>query len=285
MVADAVKSAAAILEKAGVETPRLDAEILLAFTLNCSRLDIIAHPERRISKDESRRYAALVEKRAFRCPLAYLVGCREFHGLQIRVSPDVLVPRPETELLVEQTIRRIGPGPALIADVGTGSGAIAVALAANLPEAVVFGTDISAAALKVARLNVDNHHLAERVRLLEGDLAEPLAAAGLRFDAVVSNPPYIPGSEIAHLQPEVSRWEPRAALDGGPDGLDVIRRLLPGCLGLLKSEGFAALEIGEGQAGPVEDVAREAGYSSVETINDYSGIPRIVVCCVQSYTE
>lgn len=278
MVAEAVNSAAQILEKSGVETPRLDAELLLAHVLNCSRLDLIAHPEREMSEDEARRYNFLVGKRALRLPLAYLLGYREFYGMRITVSEAVLVPRPETELLVEQTIRRIGPGPVLVAEIGVGSGAVAVALAAGIPEAVVYGTDISAAALQVARLNVANHHLAERVKLLEGDLAKPLEAAGLRFDAVVSNPPYIPSLKIAGLQPEVSRWEPRSALDGGPDGLAIIRRLLPECLGLLKNGGFTALEVGAGQADDVAAAAREVGYSSVEIVNDYSGVPRVLVC-------
>ncbi len=209
MVAEAAAAAAEILKESGVESFRLDAEILLAHVLGCSRLQIIAYPEAELTGRQAAEFDSLVRRRAGRCPLAYLVGCREFYGMRISVREGVLVPRPETELLVEQVVARMRGRRALVADVGTGSGAVAVAVAASLPDAAVYATDISADALEVAGRNVANHHLADRVKLARGDLTEPLKCAGVRFDAVVSNPPYVPSGQIPSLEPEVSQWEPR----------------------------------------------------------------------------
>ena len=275
-VGDTLSEAIDVLRASGVETPHLDAQLLLAHAVGRSRLDLIAHPELELFESQDRIFRAMLDERSRRCPLAYLVGYREFYGLRIEVSRSVLVPRPETELLVEETIRRVGTGPVRIADIGTGSGAVAVALAANLPDAEIYGVDISSTALEVAGHNVAKHHLSGRVRLLEGSLCEPLA--GIEFDAVVSNPPYIPADQIESLQPEVAKWEPRGAMDGGPDGLDVIRRLLPDARTLLKAGGFAAIEVGMGQADSVRRIAGDGGYCQSETRCDLAGIERIVIC-------
>lgn len=275
ILGDALADAIPLLRASRVENPQLEAEVLLAHVLDRPRLDVIAHPELELSESQDREFQAMIRKSAERCPLAYLIGYREFYGLRIEVSEAVLVPRQETEVLVEEVVRRVGPGRVRVADVGVGTGAIAVALAVSLPNAEVCGTDISVQALEVARRNVAKHQVSDRVELVEGDLVEPLQG---RFDAIVSNPPYIPSDEIAKLQPEVSRWEPRGALDGGPDGLDVIRRLLPAAKGLVKPGGFVALEIGMGQAEAVMGIAEAAGYAGVDVVKDLAGIERVVVC-------
>ena len=187
----------------------------MARALGVSRLDVIAHPERVISQSQLATFYDMLGRRAARCPLAHILGEKEFFGLSFEVTPAVLVPRPETEVLVEEVLKRVGDD-AGIADVGTGSGAIAVALAVNLPRARVWATDTSEEALKVARANAEKHAVAGRVSMVRGDLLEPLIAMGLVFDAVVSNPPYVPSSEAVSLEPEV-RQEPAEALYGGPD--------------------------------------------------------------------
>ncbi len=249
----------------------------MARALGRPRLYVIAHPEHLLSEEERSRFEAMVQRRVERCPLAYITGDGEFYGLTLEVRPGVLVPRQETEILVEQCIQRVGREDVVIADIGVGSGAIAVAVAAKLPKARVYGTEVSPIALEVARANVAKHALADRVALVYGDLCEPLVESGLKFDAVLSNPPYIPSSEIDTLQPEVRDYEPREALDGGPDGLDVYRKLLPGARELLREDGFTAVEIGAGQYELVREIAERAGYGRVEVAPDLAGIDRVVV--------
>ncbi len=275
---DAVTTAARLLSKSGVESPLLDAQLIMARVIGQPRIYVVAHPEYELTARQAREFDALITRRATRCPLAYILGSREFYGIEIVVEPGVLVPRPETEVLVEECLKRLNavPEPA-VADIGVGSGAIAVAVAANLPEARVWGTEISTIALKVARVNVEKQHLSERVTIAEGDLLGPLE--GMRFDAIVSNPPYIPTAEIDRLQPEVSVYEPRQALDGGPDGLDAYRSLLPGAFPVLREGGFAAVEIGAGQAEAVRRIASEAGFGRIETVRDLAKIERVVVAC------
>jgi release factor glutamine methyltransferase len=237
-------------------------------------------------------FEALAARRERREPTGYIIGHREFWELDIEVDAGVLVPRPETELLVEEALSRLspaeGPGPGAgpearpgtvcrphIADVGTGSGCIAIALARWLPAAVVTAIDASEAALAVARRNAIRHDVADRVRLLRGDLLE---AAGGPFDAVVSNPPYVPAGDIAGLQPEVRDHEPRAALAGGEDGLDLIRRLVPEAAAALRPRGWLLFEFGFGQERGVRDViAAEPRLGLVEVRADLAGIPRVLV--------
>ena len=275
--ADQLKAALRRLTEAGVETPLLDAQLMMAKVLGCSRLDVIAHSERPLTDSELAAFSSLLDRRACRCPLAYILGVKEFYALEFNVSPSVLIPRPETEVLVESCLSSVGRQSALIAEVGAGSGAIAVALAANLPSARIYATEISPAALEVARDNVEKHQLAERVALFEGNFLEPLARLGLRFDAVVSNPPYIPSSEIATLEPEIKDHEPVEALDGGQDGLDAYRALFPAALELLREGGFAAVEVGKVRADAVRGLAIGAGYGSAEAVPDLAGILRVVI--------
>lgn len=274
------------LREAGVESPQLDAQLMMAHALGCSRIDVIAHTQRIPSAQELAIFRDMLDNRALRYPLAYILGKKEFFGLDFIVSPAVLIPRPETEILVEECLKRVGDTPNIV-DIGTGSGAIAVALAVNVPKAKVWATDTSEEALKVARANVEKHGVADRVSIVWGDLLEPLLCVvpghhvpaqhrGLQqkaFDVIVSNPPYIPSEVIESLEPEV-RYEPREALDGGLDGLNAYRRLFSQAVNLGK---MIAVEIGIEQASPVIQIAKATGWVDVEIIRDLAGIERVAI--------
>jgi release factor glutamine methyltransferase len=223
------------------------------------------------------RYLELLGRRAAREPLQYLLGWEDFHGLRLAVGPGVLVPRPETEGLVQWALAVLAghPGPA-IADVGTGSGAIACALARAIPAAEVLAVESAAEALAVASRNVRALGLSARVRLLAGDLFAPLGSLSASLDLVVANPPYLPSALIASLPPEVSRHEPRAALDGGPDGLGVIRRIVAGAPAVLKPDGWLLMEIGEDQAGPVASLMAAEGFAGIRARRDLGGLERYI---------
>jgi release factor glutamine methyltransferase len=261
-VRDALDSAAIPLTAAGVDSPRLDAEVLLAFALGVDRGMLIAHPERELEPAEARRFQDAVRRRREREPVAYIVGFKGFRYLDLAVDRRVLVPRPETEHVVEAALGL--PAGARVVDVGTGSGAIALALKHERPDLSVTGTDISAAALDVARENAAR--LGLDVTFVHGDLAAGIEDA----EAVVSNPPYVP--EGASVMPEVSRYEPHSALFAGPDGLAVIPRLATAT-----GAPFLALEHGAGQADAVEGILRAAGFTEVERIRDLAGIERVAV--------
>ncbi|NLE77966.1 MAG: peptide chain release factor N(5)-glutamine methyltransferase [Chloroflexi bacterium] len=243
----------ACLQDAGCDSPSLDAQLLLGHVLGWSRARVLAHPEGPLAPAQRSAFCRLVERRAAREPLAYLTGQRAFWGLELRVRPGVLIPRPETELLVERALAwALGRGgrkwSGTLVDVGTGSGAVAVALAKELPACRVVATDLSPEALRVARGNTAAHGVAERVECRQGDL---LSFVQGPVDAIVSNPPYIAAPVLEALPPEISRYEPRVALDGGPDGLTVYRRLIPQAAILLRPGGALFLEIGHDQAGPM----------------------------------
>lgn len=258
--------------RSGIPSPRLDAEVLLAHVLELQRLDLYLHFEREVSPPERKAYRALVHRRvAERIPVAYLTGRREFWSLPLRVTSDVLVPRPETETLVQAVIEL---APRRIAEVGTGSGAIAAALATELPNLEIVATDVSKPALEVARGNLERLGLADRVELRLGDGLAPLGTD--TFDAIVSNPPYIPSGDIEGLAPELAH-EPRGSLDGGSDGMTLITRLV--CEGpmRLSRPGHLVLEIGQGQVQAVERLLEQAGARSIDLRDDLVGIPRVVV--------
>jgi release factor glutamine methyltransferase len=255
----------------GLETPRLDAEVLLAHVLGVSRIDLYLQFDRPVGKTERDRYREFVCRRAVeRVPVAYLTGEREFWCRPLRVQAGVLVPRPETEGVVEAVVEL---RPARLIDVGTGCGAIACAVALQLPEAEVFAVDRSSAALRFARENVRRLELAGRVRLVAGDLLSPLET---QVDVIAANLPYVPTAELATLPPEVSH-EPRIALDGGHDGLELLRRLIAESPRVLRKPGAIVLEVGERQAGPVEALLRAEGFHSVEVRKDLAGVERVVV--------
>jgi release factor glutamine methyltransferase len=269
--------ATSALEAAGIETPRPEAEWLLASLLGVERFALYLDPARRLSATQAARFLDLIERRVGREPLQYLLGWEDFHGLRLAVTPDVLVPRPETEGLVEWAVEALAGRPdPVIADLGTGSGAIACALAQALPAAEVLAVEVSAGALAVASRNVRALGLAARVRLLAGDLFAPLGALGASLDLVVANPPYLPSAVIASLPPEVARHEPRAALDGGPDGLGVIRRIVVGAPRVLKPGGWLLMEIGEDQAGPLASLMAAEGFSGIRARRDLTGVERYI---------
>ena len=253
---------------------RLEAEVLLRHVLGIGRAAFLMRRDEPLADEEAARFAALLERRLAREPLAYIIGQREFYGLAMHVDRRVLIPRPETEGLVERTIALAQPA-ALIVDVGTGSGCIAVALAVHLPLVRVIATDASADALACARENATRHGAADQITFLHGDLLQPVQG---EVDIIVSNPPYIAGPEIAGLAPEIAQFEPRAALDGGPDGLDVLRRLLAQAAPRLRRGGSVLLEIGAAQGNAVAEIARAAfPGATIAVEHDLAGLERYVV--------
>jgi release factor glutamine methyltransferase len=253
---------------------RLDAEMLLLAILRKNRAWLLAHPDEPVAADAVSRYAEWVERRSFGEPAQYILGEVEFYRMPFRVTRDVLIPRPETEHVVERALELVaGFSAPRIADVGTGSGAIAVALAHEWPDARVTGTDVSAAALNIARENAQRNGVVERVRFLEGDLLEPVAEE--RFDLVVSNPPYVAEGDRDSLAVEVRDYEPAQALFAGEDGLAVYRRLITAAHAALAVGGWIVLEIGYGQEASVHALLAEAGFERIEFAADLQGIARV----------
>ena len=236
-------------------------------------------PATRLTQDQQAAYDALVLRRAANEPIQYITGEQEFYGLSLRVTPAVLIPRPETELLVETVlaeVKRAGVKSALrILDVGTGSGAIAIALAHNLPSARITAVDLSGAALEIAASNAARHGLTEQIHFIESDLLEELPPDGLPFDVIVSNPPYVPAADRASLHPQVRDYEPGVALFAGADGLDIYRRLIPQARAALRPNGLLALEIGHGQKEAV--TALLSGWNELRFVDDLQQIPRIAL--------
>lgn len=265
---DALSAAIDAMDAVGVEAPRLDAELLLAAATGSDRAHLIASPEAEIPPSSARRYGEMVRRRLRREPLAYIVGSRGFRRIELAVDGRVLIPRPETELLVELALEL---QPRAVLDIGTGSGAVALAIAAELPECTITATDTSVAALEVARANAGRLGMDERVRFVEATL--PPAETG-EFDLALANLPYVSEAEWGSLEPEVTEWEPREALLAGPDGLDVLRAAIPAAVGIAP---VLALEVGAGQAGAVGELLVDAGFVGVETRRDLAGIPRIVI--------
>ena len=259
---------------AGNGAARLDAQVLLAHVLECDRVALYTGFDKPLGDEELGRYRELIRRRLAGEPTAYLVGEKEFWSLALAVDARVLIPRPDTEVLVEVAVALAKDRAAVprIAEVATGSGAVAIALATELPTATIVATDLSAGALAVATANVERHGVAERVSLREGDLLAPLA--GEQFDVIVANLPYIPAGDIAGLAPEV-QCEPRGALDGGPDGLDLLRRLCADVRSLLAPGGAVALEHDADQAAEVRGLL--ADFATVDTRADLAGNPRVTV--------
>lgn len=267
------------LEQRGSGSPRLDAEVLLAHVLQLDRVGLYLAHDRPLDADERARYRKCVERRRAGEPVAYITGVKEFYALPLTVDARVLIPRPETELLVEEAIRVLGVaregGRAL--DVGTGSGAIVVALLRECPALLADATDVSEDALAVAAANALRHGVQGRLRLLHGSLDEPVAGEP-PYDLVVANLPYIPTAELAVLPVSVRSFEPRGALDGGDDGLALVRRLVARAPALLAPGGHLLLEIGAGQAAAVvEEAARQPDLAPARVLPDYAGIDRVVI--------
>lgn len=266
-VRDALGGSVDALAAAGVETPRLDAELLLAEATGWDRARLAAEPEAGVPAGAARRFGEMVRRRLRREPVAYILGRKGFRNIELGVDSRVLIPRPETELLVEVALEL---APRRVLEIGTGSGAVALAVADELPGCEVVATDTSAAALEVARANAARLGLADRVELVEAMLPPD---AG-HFDLVLANLPYVAEPEWGSLAPEVTEWEPREALLAGPDGLDVLRAAIPVAATVAPA---VALEVGAGQAPAVSELLFEAGFGQVETRADLAGIPRVVL--------
>lgn len=260
------------LSQKGVENGRRDAELLLCATLDLDRVGLYLNYDRPLSPAELAAFRERVGRRARREPLQHVLGRTEFWSLPFLVTPAVLIPRGDTEVLVEEALKRVA-GPCSILDVGTGSGAIAIALAHELPTAAVTAVDISTEALAVAAENARGNGVEGRVSFLQADLgALPVGP----YDLVVANPPYIPAGDLAGLMPEVRDFEPHLALNGGGDGLDCYRRLMPAAAACLKSSGWLLLEVGCGQAPQVLELLRETGFDERFAARDLAGIERVV---------
>jgi release factor glutamine methyltransferase len=257
----------------GITTqPRRDAELLLLHLIERDRAFLLTHPDLLLTTDQTAQYESWLRRRALHEPIQYILGEQEFFGLKFAVTPDVLIPRPETEHLVEALLACVPHDrPLRIADVGTGSGAIAVALSYALPEAQVTGLDISEAALAIAKRNAETHHVAGRMRFLTSDVLS--AVASERFDAIVSNPPYVAEADRASLEPQVRDYEPSGALFAGTSGLDVYERLIPEAHAALEPGGWLLMEIGQGQRDALTQLL--SGWNNVGFIDDLQGIPRV----------
>ncbi len=265
------------LDAEGIGSPRRNAETLLMFILDCDRAYLYAHPERELNLDLQARYENLIALRASGYPAQYITGHQEFWGLDLIVTPAVLIPRPETEHVVETALELARAqswhsGPRLV-DVGTGSGAIALALAKELPQAEIYGLDLSAEALEIARANAARLQLDQRVRFLQSDVLESLPPVP-SFDFVLSNPPYVALSEADKVQDVVKKFEPKMAVFAGEHGLDVIRRLIPQAAAVLHPGGHLIFEIGFTMAPSVAELL--AGWDEVHTVPDLAGIPRVM---------
>jgi release factor glutamine methyltransferase len=268
----------------GSATPRLDAELLLARVLALTKVHLYVNFERSVEPAELDQYRELVRRRARYEPVAYILGEKEFYGLKLKTTPAALIPRPETELLVDEAlglVKKYWPDEAIqAADIGCGGGAIALALAANLPEAEISAVDISPEALDLARANALKLGLAQRLTFFEGDLVTPLA--GRRFHLVCANLPYIPETEMAGLMPDVGGHEPHLALNGGPEGLTVIDRLLPDAAGLLAAGGRLLLEIWPDSLVALTDSAGRGNLAIEGVLRDLAGPKRVVTLAAQS---
>lgn len=260
----------------GVENPRLDAEVLLSHILERERIQLYVNFDQPLQPHELAAYREAVKKRVARMPVAYITGCKEFMGLEFCVTPAVLIPRPDTEILVEAVLKKLyGIEQPVLLDLGTGSGAIIVSLLANLSTAAGVAVDISDKALGIAQQNAEKNQVSSRLKFYQGDLYQPVK--GQAFDAIISNPPYIPDSDIQELTQEV-RQEPHLALAGGPDGLDFYRRIVRDAVQYLNPGGLLAVEVGIHQAQAVAALADPVEQLVfTEIIKDYSGIERVVL--------
>ena len=263
------------LNKRGLPSPRLDAEVLLAYLLQKSRTDLYINIDQTVPENRVIEYLQMVQKRLAREPISYITGEQEFMSLAFRVNRDVLIPRPETEIIVEEvTVCK----PRSILDIGTGSGAIAVSSAYYLPESRVWAVDISVKALEVARFNACRHGVADRISFFAGNLLEPLRSEEYDgfFDVITANLPYIPTGEMDSLPRDVLGYEPQQALDRGTDGLMYYRELAPGACRLLREGGVMLLEIGWNQAVQLKSFINGLGFTGLEVKKDLAGLDRIV---------
>lgn len=262
------------------DTSGLDAQVLLAHCIGRDRQFLYAHPERELSGADEERFRSMVARRMEGEPVAYITGEKEFWSLTFEVTPDVLIPRPDTEILIEEVLKLFKrEAEVRILEIGTGSGAISVALASELQRASITATDSSPESLAVAAGNARNNQVSERISFMCGDLFEPVRGP---FDIIVSNPPYISEEEFALLAPEVRGYEPRSALVAGPDGTEIHRRLVQGARQLLADGGWLAMELGAGQRGAIEKMLYNSDYCDIVFHRDYAGVERVALAKTRS---
>ncbi|UCF85949.1 MAG: peptide chain release factor N(5)-glutamine methyltransferase [Desulfobacteraceae bacterium] len=272
------------LKKKGIDSPRLTAEILLAHQLNIDRVTLYLNYDQPLNERELSGYRALIKRRLKREPLQYITGTQEFWSLEFMVNPHALIPRPETELLVEVAIERLkalpelGNNPPNIVDLGAGCGAIAISLAKEIGKIKIWATDISSDALKLARLNAEKHGVTDKITFLRGNLWEPLMDLGVTFDIVLSNPPYIAPGEFDNLSPEVRDYEPRLALDGREGGMHFIEKIIAEAPAFMNPGGWIMLEMSPGQTDKaLKLIGKTKVYAEKSRIKDYSHLYRVVM--------
>jgi len=275
-LAEVLHSASEALRKKGFPTPRLDAEILLSHQMGMARTGLYVHFHKSLSREEIGGFRGLIERRIQGEPVAYITGRKEFWSLLLEVGPDVLIPRPDTEVLVEEVLgaaENFGRENPDILEIGTGSGAVGIALAKELKNARIVATDVSEKALHLAKKNAAAHAVADRIHFLQGNLFEPLSA---KFDIIASNPPYISEETFKNLPPGVRMFEPKEALMAGPKGTEFQEALIKGSRNHLKDGGWLLMEMGEGQKASIEDMLNETAlYEEIKFTADYAGLPRV----------
>lgn len=264
------------MKRGSVENPSLEASILLSKASAITNLtDVFTHPEKELGSDKIEKFRGLLERRLAKEPVAYITGEKEFYSRTFTVTPDVLIPRPETELLVEETLKAAEQvNHPVILDIGTGSGCIAVTLACELPECTIYANDISSGALTVAKRNALTHGSMGTIQFINGDSSQHFSEGV--FDIVVSNPPYVSESEFSLLEPDVREYEPSTALLAGEDGLLTIRKIISDAGSTLKDGGFCLLEVGAGQAGEVKELFEESDFQEISAVKDTANIERVV---------
>ncbi len=269
-----------LLKERGIESPRVNAELFLRKVLKIDQVDVYLYHDRALTQSQFASYKSLINRRIRGEPTQYILGRREFWSLDLRVTPEVLIPRPETELLVEEALKILRVERTLrlrLMEVGTGGGAIAIALAKELKGCCILAEDISWRAILIAKENARNHGVLGNIRFLAGDLFSPLKEGKSRFDLILSNPPYIPSATIGTLVREIAGFEPRVALDGGPDGLEFFREIVMGAGIFLRDGGWLMLELGKGQGEAVAGMIRNVGFfESPCIIKDHSGVDRVI---------
>lgn len=279
-IGQALAKAARKLARHGIESSVQEAEILLCNTIDCKRHELFLNSEKELPTTALEKFSSFIERRLKREPLQYILGSEEFCGLDIKVTRATLIPRPETEVLVDEAVkalRGLQEANSAVIDLCTGSGCVAIAVA-KMIDCIVYATDVSKEALGTARENAVLNDASGKITFLEGDLFAPLEGLGIKgkASAVLANPPYIKTADMKTLQPEVRLYEPKAALDGGKDGLDFFRRITHDAIKWLKSDGFLIFEIGFGQASFVKEIIEKAGLKEIGIIKDWSGIERVV---------
>ena len=276
-VLDAIKLSTDYMEKKGVESPRLNSELFLAGILKCKRLELYLNFERPLTTAETDTLRNYISRRGKFEPLQYILGSVEFYGLEFAVNPGVLIPRQETEILIDTVIQKLGANfSGRILDIGTGSGIIPVCLAAHLPGAAFTALDISSDALSTAKANAEQNGAAEKIEFVQGDIFDKDLSFNSKYDAIISNPPYISVKDCENLQKELLEYEPRGAYCDNADGFTFYREIITRAKDFLNPSGKLFFEAGEGQYMQIEEILKLAGYNNVESIKDYLNIERVI---------